>query len=158
MKRVLLTLGFAVGLCGTAAAQEDLMQLVRSDLRAQAQSLMTEAMHLSNDDATKFWPIYREYEFERSKWTDGRIALIKTYGENFESMSDTLATRLAQNWFKLQDSRLKLYKTYHQRVAKAVSPIVAARFLQVEYQINLVIDLQIAEQMPLVFKIDEGNH
>jgi len=156
LKKVLGGLVVGVMLASPLHAQRNLMEMMRSDVRAEAQQLMTMAMQLSNNDAEKFWPIYREYELERSRWGDRRIALIKSYAEQYEMMSDDAAKALMDEWFGLQTDRLSLYESYHGRVEQALGASIAARFIQVENQIMMLLDLQIAQEIPLVFKV-EGN-
>jgi hypothetical protein len=45
---------------------------------------------------------------------------------------------------------LKLDKKTWQKLSKELSPILAGRFFQVNGQINDLIDLQIASELPLV--------
>ncbi len=153
LRRVFLCL-FALGAVQHADAQENLMSLLRSDVRAEAQRIMTFAMQLSNDDAAKFWPIYREYELERANWGDRRIALIRTFAEQYETLSDDVAEDLAEEMFELLEDRLDLYKEFFERFADDVSPSVGARFVQVERQLNLILDIQIAQEIPLVFTVE----
>jgi hypothetical protein len=47
---------------------------------------------------------------------------------------------------------VKLRKKYFDKISKAVSPIVATRFLQVHGQLQNLIEVQIAEAVPLVTK------
>ena len=89
------------GAAQPANAQENLTAMLRSDLRADAQQIMTYAMQLSNDEATVFWPIYREYELERSRWADRRIALIRSFAEQYETLTDDAAEDLAGDMFGL---------------------------------------------------------
>ncbi len=153
--RWMLVALLALGAVPQADAQEaNLMELLRSDVRAEAQQIMTFAMQLSNDEATRFWPTYREYELERARWGDRRIALIRAFAEQYEMMSDEVAANLAEEMFTLLEDRVALYKSFYARFAEAVSPSVGARFVQVERQLNMIIDLQIAQEMPLVFKVE----
>jgi hypothetical protein len=50
----------------------------------------------------------------------------------------------------LEKRRTKLKKKYFKKFEKALSAVVAAKFVQVENQINLLIDLQIASELPLI--------
>ena len=52
--------------------------------------------------------------------------------------------------FALEKRRTKLKKKYFKKFEKALSAITAAKFIQVENQINLLIDLQIASDLPLI--------
>ncbi len=142
---------FILGAGQSADAQENLIAMIQSDVRAEAQQIMTYGMQLSNDDAAKFWPIYRQYELERANWGDRRIALIRTFAEQYETLSDDAAADLAEEMFELLEDRLELYKDFYEKFADDVSPSVGARFVQVERQLNMIMDLQIAQEMPLIF-------
>ncbi len=133
-----------------AAAQEPFIELMRSDLRAEKVSILTESMAFSEADADVFWPIYREYELELSKLGDRRLKLLRQYASTYESLSNEDAKRLAKAWFQLQEDHLKLKKKYFGRVEKALSTTIAARFLQVEHQIQLLAELGLASETPLV--------
>ena len=145
---------FLLGAVQHADAQENLMSMLRSDVRADAQQIMTVAMELSNDEATNFWPIYREYELERSRWGDRRIALIRRFADQYMMMSDDVAEDLSEEMFELLGDRLELYEDFYEKFADEVSPSVGARFVQVERQLNMIMDLQIAREMPLVFSME----
>jgi hypothetical protein len=145
------------GSASTVAAQTNLAQMVRSDVRADAQQITVVAMGLSEADAQKFWPIYAEYELARSQWVDTRLAMIRSYAENYETMSDVAAAELSTAAFDVLRSRLDLYSTYYDRFAAEVGAATALRWVQVERQLNLIIDIQFAQEVPLVFKTDTGS-
>ena len=155
-KRILGCLVIGVIVATPLHAQRNLMEMIRADVRAEAQQIMTLAMQLSNDQAESFFPIYREYDLERSRWGDRRLALIQAYAEQFEMMSDEASKALVDEWFVLHAERLRLYRTYHDLVAESLGASVAARFLQVENQIMLLIDIQIAQEIPLVFNAERN--
>jgi len=131
---------------------DDFLELLRSDLKADKVALLTEVMEFTPEQADVFWPIYREYDLELSKIGDARIAVLKEYAANFESLTPAKTKELMDRSFKLEANRLDLLKTYYRKVEKALSPIEAARFVQAERQIQMLIDVQIAEQVPLVQK------
>jgi hypothetical protein len=126
------------------------LEMLRSDLRTAKTEIHTEALDLSEADGVKFWPIQREYETELAKIGDQRLQLIKDYAAAYESMTPEAAKQLVDRAFKLESSRLALLKKYTDKVSKGVSPIIAARFAQVEAIINSLIDLQIRAETPLV--------
>jgi len=53
-------------------------------------------------------------------------------------------------YFDISQSRIKIYKTYYKKIGKVISKKEAARFIQVVDQIQLLIDIQIAAQVPLI--------
>src|SRR5512145_2274022 len=122
-------------LAAPSFAQDDVLELLRSDLKTQKTALLTAAMAFTEQEGAIFWPIYREYELELAKIGDARIANIKDYATNYATMTDVKAKELTDNAFKLEEERLKLQKTYYKKVEKALSATSAARFMQVERQI-----------------------
>jgi hypothetical protein len=125
-------------------------ELLRSDLRSQKVAIITEVMEFSEAEDAKFWPVYREYEAELAKINDDRIALIKDYAKNYDSITDAVADRLALGALDLEGRRHTLKMKYYDKFKAALSAKTAAKFLQVENQILLLLDLQIAASLPTV--------
>ena len=125
-------------------------ELLRSDVRFQKVAIITEIMQFTEDDDAKFWPIYREYEAALAKINDDRLALIKEYAAAYENITNEVADRLARGALDLEARRHALKVQYYDRFESVLSPKTAARFLQVENQILLIIDLQIAASLPVV--------
>jgi hypothetical protein len=137
-----------------ADAQKKNMQvyvdLLRKDIRQQKTEIMGAVMLLSAEDAGKFWPIYSEYDAELTKLNDQRVENIKEYARTYNEMTDEKADELVQKSLIYQKQRAELLAKTYDRVKEAVGAITAARFAQVEQQLLLVIDLQIAASLPVV--------
>jgi len=113
-------------------------------------AILTEMMDFTEAEDAKFWPIYREYDVELAAINDDRVKLITDYGKNYETLSDADADRIARGAIELEGRRHALKQKYYDRVKAALSAKQAARFLQVENQILLIVDLQIAASLPVV--------
>jgi hypothetical protein len=124
-------------------------ELLRSDLRAQKVAIITEVMQFTEAEDAAFWPVYRQYETDLAKINDDRIALITEYSTSYEALTDASADRLAQNALALEARRHALTVSYYDRFKSVLPPKTAARFLQVEHQILLLLDLQIAASLPI---------
>jgi hypothetical protein len=124
--------------------------LLRSDVRSQKIAILTEVMGFTEAEDTAFWPIYREYNAEMAALGDERVAMIAQYAANYESLTDAAADQLARKALDLEARRQALKAKYYDRVQKALSPKTALRFLQVEHQLLLIIDLQISAALPIV--------
>jgi hypothetical protein len=155
---VLLTLG---GLAGHGQAGRDrggeakslnlaaYAELLRSDVRAQKIAILTEVMGFTEAEDAAFWPIYREYDLEMAKLGDQRTALIADYAKEYATLTDAAADRLASRALELEASRQAMKAKYYEKVKTALSPRTAMRFLQVEQQLLLLIDLQISAALPI---------
>jgi hypothetical protein len=124
-------------------------ELLRSDVRAQKVAIITEVMGFTEAEDAAFWPIYREYDLEMAKLGDERVALIDEYVRSYSQMTDATAEKLGSKALDLEARRQAVKAKYHDRVKKALSPQTALRFLQVEHQLLLIIDLQIAAALPI---------
>jgi len=141
---------FAAAVPAQAQSQnEQYMELLRQDLRTGKIEIMTEAMALTDEQGEVFWPIYREYQTKLSTIGDKRIAMIKDYAENYENMTDEKAGEIVKNWFGQQKDRLSLLEKTAKKVAKGTDSIIAARVIQVDNAVNMLVDLQIASELPL---------
>jgi hypothetical protein len=127
-------------------------ELLRSDVRTQKVAIITEVMGLTEAEDAAFWPIYREYDLEMAKLGDERMALIAEYARGYAQMTDAAADQIAGKALDLEARRQALRTKCHDRVKKALSPRTALRFLQVEHQLQLIIDLQIAASLPIAPK------
>jgi hypothetical protein len=125
-------------------------ELLRADVRAEKVAILTELMQFTDAEDKAFWPIYREYDVELSKVNDERVGLIDEYSRNYTQVSDALADKLALRALELETRRTGVKQKYYDRMKSALSPKTAARFLQVENQLLMVIDLQIAAALPIV--------
>jgi hypothetical protein len=129
---------------------EEYISLMRADVRQQKAELMGAVMLLSAADATKFWPIYTEYDAALAKLNDQRVENMKEYARTYNQMTDEKANELIQNALAYQKQRAELLTKTYEQVKQALGAVTAARFIQVEQQLLLIIDLQITSQLPIV--------
>jgi len=127
-------------------------ELLRSDIRAEKVAIITEMMEFSESDSAAFWPIYREYDAEMAKLGDERVSLVADYARNYDHLTDDVADRLARTALDLESRRQALKAKYYERVRTALKPRSALRFLQVEHQLLLLLDLQVSAALPIAAK------
>ncbi len=104
-------------------AQADILELLRSDLRAEKQAIVTAAMNLSEAEGSVFWPVYKEYELELYQVWDERLAVLNDYAQNSQSLTNEKAKELFTWNLNVDKKYLKLRKKYFNKISKAVSPI-----------------------------------
>jgi hypothetical protein len=124
--------------------------LLRSDVRKAKSQVISEVMQFDSAQAAKFWPVYTEFEKEFTKIGDGIQALVREYISNYDRMTPETADRLATRLLEIEQQRLDLKKKYYVRVKGTLDAVTAARFLQVENQLEKLLDLQLASQLPAI--------
>jgi hypothetical protein len=126
------------------------INLLRQDIQKQKMAIISQLMQLTPEQASTFWPVYNEYSKELTALSDLRVQGIKEYAANYKSLSDEKATELANMRFKYEEGLLALKKKYFEKLSKAVTPKLAARFFQIENQLLDVLDLQVASSLPVI--------
>src|SRR5271156_532712 len=126
------------------------VELMRTNVRQQKAEILGAVMQLSADDAAKFWPIYSEYNTELTKVNNLRVENIQDYAQNYTHMTDEKADQLIQNALEYRKQRSELLAKYYVLVKQSLGAVTAARFLQVEDQLLLIVDLQIDASLPIV--------
>lgn len=126
------------------------VELARSDIRTQKAVIIAQNLPLTEDEAVEFWPVHREYECELGKILDERYAGIVQFVRTYGAMSDAQATTLADKSFDLEEQRTALKRKYFKRFSEVVPAVKAARFFQIENQLNMALDLRVAGSLPLI--------
>ena len=126
------------------------IELLRRDVRTQKIAVIAEMMQMTDSEQREFWPVYREYERALATLYDERIAAIETYAEQYGRLTAATADSLALKVLDLEARRIALEQTYFTRLKTVLYPIRAARALQIENQIELLVDLQVAASLPVV--------
>ena len=126
------------------------VQLLRQDVRSQKKQIVAANMQLTDAEAEKFWPVYDQYTADMKKLGDTRVALIKQYAQNYDTLTDAQANDLMQKWGGLEESVAQLRLKYIPNFEKVVSAKKTALFFQIDRRLSLIIDLQLASAIPLV--------
>lgn len=122
----------------------------RAKYREKKVALIEKALNLSASEHDAFWKEYYAYEAELKKIYDERYSIIRDYAANYENMNNEIADNLALRSLKIRDDRNELWRKYYNRVKKATSPIIAGQFLQIENELNLLSDLKISTETPIL--------
>ena len=123
-------------------------ELLKSDLTSKRVDIITELIPLTEEQAEVFWPLYAEYEkalitnLERRDMLTGRLA------ENYDSLDAKLASGLAEELFDIGESRAQIQRKFYKQIVRELPSPIVARYFQVEFQLNMLSDLQIASQLP----------
>lgn len=126
------------------------IELLRSDVQKGKAQIMGTVMQLDSSESSKFWPIYQDFEKDLATIGNDIVDVVKTYAANADNMTDQVADQLGMKVLNVEDRRNELKKAYYQKFKAALGPITATRFLQVENQLERLIDLQLAAELPVI--------
>ena len=150
MKNLLLVCTLLFTTC--ALAQDnlaELVQLLKQDLKAQKKDMITKGMQtFTDEEAKRFCPTFDAYNTDLEGFVDARVALIKAYFDDENSMTDAKATDLLNRRIKIQKQRDSLDDKYRKQFTTALSPRRLVRFYQIEHEFELLTELQAVSQIP----------
>jgi len=126
------------------------LQLMREDIRAERKKIVAVNMSLTETEATKFWPVYDRYIGETIKVNDVRFALLKDYARNYDNTTDEQADSFIKRWLALDNENTQLRLKYIAEFEKVISHKKTAMFFQIDRRVSMMIELQLASQVPLL--------
>jgi hypothetical protein len=107
-------------------------------------------MNLTADEATKFWPVYDQYTAEAGKIGDSRVALIKEYAQSYATITDAQANDFMKRAAAIDQQFTALRSKYVPQFENAISAKKTALWFQLDRRLDLLINLQLAANIPLV--------
>jgi Spy/CpxP family protein refolding chaperone len=134
---------------GQGMSDQDI-QLLRKDIRSQKKQLIAANLSLTDTEATKFWPIYDQYQAEYTKIGDAKLALIKEYAQNRDTVTDEQALDYLKRSEEISESVIQLRNKYVPLVNQVLPGKKTATFFQLERRIEMLIDVQAASEIPLL--------
>lgn len=145
---VLTMTAFSLSL--NAQTVDDYVELARDVLNTEKKAAVAEVMQLTDTQRAPFWDLYNEYNQEANKIHNQRIAIIKDFANNYESMSDGKADEIWVGFLSYQQQLLKLKKSYYKKFKKIISASEAAKYFQVENKVEALINASLALEIPLI--------
>ena len=107
-------------------------------------------MSFTQNEKEKFWPVYREFREAMGKVGDKRVAVIVDYAEHMNSMTEARAKQLLDRSFAVQKETIKIKERYVRKFCKFLPETKVVRLMQVENRMDSMIDLKLAEGIPLM--------
>ena len=84
------------------------------------------------------------------KINDAKYAAIKEYAENYDTLTDDQATALTKKIIGVDESVAQLRQRYVPIVDKVLPGKKTALFFQLDRRLVMLIDIQLATQIPMV--------
>jgi hypothetical protein len=128
--------------------------LLRQDLRTQKQKLIAQNLPMTESEAVKFWAVYNSYTEDLKQINDEKFRLVKQYGDSWGAMTNDEALIYIRRWLEVDEQVHQLRSKYVINVSKALPGKKAATFFQLDRRISMMMDIQLASQMPLVISQD----
>ena len=134
----------------TGQAAEANLDVLVNAIRSNRKALVAVNLKLTDEEATKFWPVYDRYQQEINAIGDRLVGVIQDYTTNFSNLSDDKAMKLVDDYLAVEADRVKVRRAYVDEFAKALPGRKVARFYQIENKMDAVIRYDLAATIPVV--------
>jgi hypothetical protein len=138
---------------GAPPSQQQLdqdIQLLRQNVKEKRRQVIAANLPLTTEESAKFWPLYDQYVAETAKISDARLERIKAYAANYPAMTDMQANEHVTKLFAADKEMIDLRMKYLPKFESVLPKKKAAMFVQMDRRLQMMIDLQIASQIPLI--------
>jgi hypothetical protein len=76
--------------------------------------------------------------------------VIKDYAQHLDTMNDATAKELSQRMIDVESKTVNIRRDYWPKFEKALGAKRAAKFYQVDNRLSLMINVQLASEIPLI--------
>jgi hypothetical protein len=140
-----------MGLAAAATAQtvKDQLDLTRQRVESQRRVLVAGALPLTEAEEKAFWPLFDDYEKERRAIDERANRLVADFVGSAASLSDAQAKAMLAEALQVDEGRLKLRRSYLDRMGKVIPSRKLVRFYQIDNKLDSVVRADISKQIPL---------
>jgi len=123
----------------------------RDDMQASRADIMAKGLTLSADEASKFWPLFKDYQKEQNVIIDAQIEAVKKYSEHYQTLNATDAVAYVKSLLdrdqKMDALRVKWLTKFQ---SGGISGGTAARAIQLDRRLSQLAQAQLSSEIPLV--------
>jgi hypothetical protein len=131
-------------------AAEANLDVLLNAIRANRKALVAVNLELTDDEASRFWPVYDRYQKEVNAIGDRLARVIQEYTASFRDLSNEKALKLVDEYLAVEADRVKVRSAYLGEFAKALPGRTVARLYQIENKLDAVMRYDLAAAIPVV--------
>jgi Spy/CpxP family protein refolding chaperone len=157
MKRIALAALFAVaGMAAPIAFAQDKaadftdMQALRAAAKSDKHALVASTLNLTSAEAKRFWPIYETYQRNLDLTSRRRVVALEGLLSRDASMTNLAARNVITELMAVDEAETRTRHALRNRLMRALPPIKAARYLQLEDKLQAIRDYDVASTVPLI--------
>lgn len=131
-------------------AEEAALEVLLSTVRANRKALVAVNLQLTDEEATKFWPLYDRYREAMNEPGDRLVRVIQDYSANFSDLSNDKALQLTRNYLAIENDRVGIRRAYLEKFSEFLPGRKVARLYQIENKMDAVIRFDLASHIPVI--------
>jgi len=151
--RAMIVAIYSLAAMGTnllAQSQSDEIELTRAVIQAQRQAIVADNLGLTDEEGQRFWPLYRQYRNDLAKNGDRKVAVITTFADNYDNLSEGTADWMVNEFLAIAKVDAEVKSRWVPRFREVLPAKKVALFVQLENKLDAIINYDLAESIPLV--------
>jgi hypothetical protein len=138
---------------GASSTADTNNEILMQKIKADKKLLVASNMDLTDAEAKQFWPLYDAYQKELNKINQRLVDTVKEYAKEYKKgpLANDTAKKLLNEALGVQESELKLKRTYADKIGKVLPAYKTVRYIQIENKIRAVLNAVLAQEIPLVY-------
>lgn len=129
---------------------DEVLATYRSDLQTNRHDVIARSVTLTPDQASRFWPIFEQYQREQSALMDEQMRGIQSYISAGDLVDDATALRFINAHLDRDANMAELRKRWLSEFQLVLPVKLAVRVMQIDRRISLAHQTQFTSQIPLV--------
>ena len=134
----------------SSSAEEATLEVLLNAIRANRRALVSVNLTLTDEEATKFWPLYDRYQNEVNALGDRMVGVVQEYTASFRTLSDDKAAKLIEEYLTVEAERVALRRSYLAEFKKVLPGRKVARLYQIENKMEAVTRYDLAASIPVL--------
>jgi hypothetical protein len=126
------------------------LEQFRDELLALETELVSKNISLTTDEATAFWPVFKQFQAEQKTVINGQIAAVRKYADHYAELSDAQATAYVDALLERDQQIHDLRVEYLAKYSKVIAPSKAARVIQITRRLGIMSQAKLSSVIPLV--------
>jgi hypothetical protein len=143
-QRAVILLKIMILSCTMAAAQNPGMER----LNAYKIAFFTKRLNLTPQEAEKFWPVYNEFQAQKTQIQLEKASLMRTFNQGESTLSDEQIAELGNKYCAAIVQESALAVKYHKMMMEILPPAKVMRLYQVENQYRLQLLNELRDNRP----------
>jgi len=127
------------------------MEILWQKIKADKKLVVSQAMQLTQAEASGFWPVYDAYQAELDQISMRIGRLINSYAEAYraDTLTNDKAAALMEEALQVEEAEVALKRAYVPKLSAVLSAVKVARYLQIETKIRALVKFDLAGGIPL---------
>jgi len=123
---------------------------LKKDLGGTFKEIVKENLKLTEDEASKFWPLFDEYMAARNPIFEERVSITEEFMMNYYAMDDATAKDLIDKSMKSYQDIMDLRKEYLNKMFEVLPAPIVGKFFQIDNRVTALVDVVRMSATPLV--------